>query len=152
MQSLNPNIINRLDVMLTMELEHIHKGLHSVNIKIGKYYIENALRTFKEYELVSIYGEGIPVYTDEFKYFVFGLIDGIEEKHQRMALNEIILPAIKSSDDIELVEMIEKQFKDLIDKVEEEVIVTTDKLSDSVIDSKVSMLDKFLNIFRKDRL
>lgn len=61
MQSLNPNIINRLDVMLTMELEHIHKGLHSVNIKIGKYYIENALRTFRKYELVKIYGEGIPV-------------------------------------------------------------------------------------------
>ena len=151
MQSLNSNIINRLDVMLTMELEHIHKGLHSVNIKIGKYYIENALRTFRKYELVKIYGEGIPVCTSEFRYFVFGLIDGIEAKYQKMALNEIILPEIKKSDDIELLEMIEKQFKDLIDEVKEEIIVTTDnKLSDSTIDNKVSMWDKFLNIFMKD--
>lgn len=68
-----------------------------------------------------------------------------------MALNEIILPEIKKSDDIELLEMIEKQFKDLIDEVKEEIIVTTDnKLSDSTIDNKVSMWDKFLNIFMKD--
>lgn len=149
LEDLTPTVINSLDKLLTMQIEHINKGLRSVNIKIGKYYIENALRTFQKIQLVNIYGADVPDVNGEFRYFVLGLIDGVDDKYKRMAFNEIILPAVKNGTDIELVEIIKKQYCELID-VQEEPIEYVEVENQSV-PQQYSLLTKFLNLFRKDK-
>lgn len=109
---MNNNII--FDELIMLEIEHINKGLRSANIKIGKYYMENAINSFTKNELKYIYGNNIPDNPEELKYFIIEIFKGIEEKFKKIVLNEVVIPILNRTYNYELEKDIKETFREYL--------------------------------------
>lgn len=94
----------QLDELINMEVEHINRGFQ-INLKLGKYYVSNAISSFKNIYLKKVYGNVIPQLSTEYRTFLIGLLMGINEEYKPHALSEVLIPTVKDINDADLLKI-----------------------------------------------
>ncbi len=98
--------LKQLKELIALECEHINRGFQ-INTKLGKYYISNAIYSFKCIYLKKVYGDVIPLLSTEYRAFIIGLIMGINDNYKEVALREILIPTVKEINNEELLNFLE---------------------------------------------
>lgn len=94
----------QLDELINMEVEHINRGFQ-INLKLGKYYVSNAISSFKNNYLKKVYGNVIPQLSTEYRTFLIGLLVGINDEYKPHALSEVLIPTVKEINDQDLLKI-----------------------------------------------
>lgn len=101
MQIITPEQQLLLNHIISRECENINLAFNNSEL-LGKVMLSNAITSFKNVYLMSIYGDIIPAMSTEYRYFVIGILNGIKEEYQGIAISEVILPTIPEFDTDEL--------------------------------------------------
>lgn len=82
-----------LDHLIKCELEIIEKGF-SISKTTGKIFLQNTLTHFKDNYLKKLYGDIIPSFCSEYRYFLLGLLKDIKKEYLDCAISEVLIPKI----------------------------------------------------------
>lgn len=101
MKILDQNEIKQLELLINMEIELINDAFKKSEI-LGRACIINAITSFKRFYLSTKYGKIIPSMCTEYRYFVVGLLNNVDESFKGVALKEVLMPEIEEINDEEL--------------------------------------------------
>lgn len=101
MKILSDNDIELLNILINNEVEFIEKGF-MISELIGLMFLRNSIKSFLENYLYKIYGNCIPSFSSEYRYFVIGLINNINSKYYVNVIKELLIPNVGMLDNTEL--------------------------------------------------
>ena len=108
MIKLNEEVIGLLNEVIQMEIEHINRGFNASEL-LGKVFLENTIKSFVDNYLKKIYGDIIPQYSSEYRYFIVGILKQIDDDFKELALCEILIPTVQALGDEELLLIIKSK-------------------------------------------
>lgn len=113
MKILDEKDIAILDFIVNNEIGFINKGFEASEL-LGKVFISNSINSFVDNNLKKLYGDIVPQFSSEYRYFIVGLLKGIDDKFKDIALKEVLIPTIRRIKDEELLSALnidEKEIK-----------------------------------------
>lgn len=98
-----------LDILLTMEIGNIERGFE-ISETLGKLFLNNAIDSFVKNFLNRIYGDIIPSFSSEYRYFICGLLKGFKDNYKEIVFVEVLIPKVQRLNDTELLEQLKELF------------------------------------------
>ncbi len=94
MKILDENTIQELDKLIDMECELLNKG-YSISNTVGNTFLSNSITSFVDNFLKIVYGEIIPSYSSEYRYFIVGILKNIDNAYFEEAMQEVLIPTVR---------------------------------------------------------
>lgn len=107
MKKLSSKDIQELDLLIVMECELLNKG-YSISELTGNIFLSNSITSFKNDYLKKCYGDIIPQFSSEYRYFIVGLLKNISKDYADAALKEVFMRTVRDISSEELLEALNK--------------------------------------------
>lgn len=103
MKILTQSEIELLNYVIKNEIEFINLG-YKLSATTGHYFVSNAITSFVDIYLQRIYGNIVPQFSSEYRFFILGLLSNIDRAFKDDLLIEILIPTVGKISDKELYE------------------------------------------------